>query len=120
MSDKPRRKRSAVDKAFNTLRSHEGRKADAVFVCRLYRREDGSWDTEGSFRHWIKDLAPDQKNAMPPGVPGAIMAAVTSKPIQKHVGKILKNAAAAVLTPHVGESAASVIGDIIDNFTNED
>lgn len=120
MTDKPKRKRSAVDKAFNTLRRYQGRKADAIFVCLLNRREDGSWETDASFRHWIKDLPPDQKNAMPPGVPGAVMSAVSSKPIQKHVGKILKNAATAVLTPHVGEGAATVIGDIIDNFTNEE
>ena len=120
MSIQTGKKRSPVDKAFAALRLGRDRKADAVFVCRLYRREDGSWDTDGAFRHWIKGLDQEAKDALPAGVPGAIMGAVTSKPIQKHLGKLLKTAATSVLTPHVGENTAGIIGDIIRNFTSED
>jgi hypothetical protein len=120
VTDTPRKKRSPLDKAYIAMRKGEGRKADAVFVCRLYKREDGSWETDGSFRHWLKDLESEDKNALPAGVPGAVISAVSSKPIQKHVGKLLRNAASVVLAPHVGENTANMIGDIINNFTSKD
>ena len=121
MTDKPRKKRSPLDKAYIAMRQgDEGRKADAVFVCRLYRCEDGSWNTDASFRHWIKDLDPDDKSTLPAGVPGAVIGAVTSKPIQKHVGKLLKNATTSVLTHYVGEDVAAMAGDFIKNLTSKE
>lgn len=113
--------RSPVDKAFSVLRKgQDGSKADAVFLCRCYLHQDGSWETVPIFRHWIKNLPEEEKNSLPRGIPGAIIAAVTSKPLQKQVGRMLSNAAKSILSPHVGEGASDLVGNIIDTFTRKE
>jgi len=117
------KKKSLWDRVWSTLRSgpdgDTNGKADAVFVCRLYRQEDGSWETVASVRHWLKDLPTDQKNAVPAGIPGAIMKAVAAKPIQKHLGGILKNVASAFVESRLGPQAAQAASGIIDTFTDD-
>ncbi len=116
----PKKKLSVVDKAISALRKFKERKADAIFVCFLYRDGEESWSSDGIFQHWVKGLNQDNKNALPPGVPGAVISAVSAKPIQKHLGRMLKTAATELLTPHVGENATGFVGKLIDNFTKED
>lgn len=113
--------RIPVDKAFSVLRKGEdGSKADAVFLCRCYLQEDGSWETVPIFRHWIKNLPEEERNSLPRGIAGAIIAAVTSKPLQKQVGRMLSTAAKSILAPHVGEGASELVSNIIENFTRKE
>jgi len=112
-----KRRVSIVDLAWATLRKGRQGKADAVFVFRFYAQEDGSWHTEGEFRHWL-EVDPEQANTILPGIPGAIIGAVSGFPIQKHVGKILL-AGAQQLTPMIGENAAMLATDILRNFTQK-
>lgn len=118
---KPKDKKSPWERVWSILRKGpDGRdKADAVFVCRLYLQEDGTWETDASIRHWLKDLPPEQKTGIPAGIPGAVMKAVAAKPIQKHVGGILKNVASAMIESKFGPQAAQAASGIIDTFTED-
>lgn len=112
-----KRRLSLVERAWTALRKGRRGKADAVFVFRLYAQDDGSWQTEGEFRHWL-DVAPEQANTILPGIPGAIIGAVSGVPIEKHLGQLLQ-VAAQQLTPMLGEQAATMAGDILRNFTKK-
>lgn len=118
-------KKSPWEKVWSALRKGPDArttddKADAVFVCRLFRQEDGTWETEASIRHWVRDLPPEeQKGGIPAGIPGAIMKAVAAKPIQRHLGGILKNVASAMIESKLGPQAAQAASGIIDTFTED-
>lgn len=115
-------KKSPWERLWSLLRKGphaDSGKADAVFICRLFRQQDGSWETDASIRHWCLDLPDEQRNGVPPGIPGAIMKAVAAKPIQKHVGGILKNVASAVIASKFGPQAAEAASGIIDTFTED-
>lgn len=111
-----RRSTSPLQRAWAALRKGEAGKADAVFVVRLYAKEDGSWASEGEFKHWLRDVPEQYANTLLPGVPAAVMGLISGYPLQKHLGKILQ-VGAKNLAPMIGESAAALAGEVLKTFT---
>lgn len=111
-----RKRSSPLQRAWAALRKGDVGKADAVFVVRLYAKDDGSWTAEGEFQHWLKDVPEQYANTVLPGVPAAVMGLVSGYPLQKHLGKILQ-VGTQNLAPVIGESAAAFAGELLKTFT---
>lgn len=106
---KPKRKRTALERAWSTFRKTIQGKADCVVVFQCTQNEDGTWDVDWAARHWCKDVPHDR---LPPGIPAAITTAIGSHTIARNIGGRAGPAAANFLSG-VGQQVA---GSIIDRI----
>lgn len=110
MSEQPKKKRSAFERAWSTFRKTLlGGKADCVVVFQCSINDDGSWEVDWAARHWLKEFPHDR---LPPGIPAAITTTLGSHTIARNIGG-RAGPVAANLIQGLGQSIA---GSVIDQF----